>query len=64
MGRRRFSRAFKRAVAAEYIKSGVKRQESDKRKDTTSSHQFAAKLIKIIDFPIIFSIIKRKIKTL
>ena len=30
------------------------RQESDKRKDTTSSHQFAAKLIKIIDFPIIF----------
>ena len=27
MGRRRFSRAFKRAVAAEYIKSGVKRQE-------------------------------------
>ena len=40
------------------------RQESDKRKDTTSSHQFAAKLIKIIDFPIIFSIIKRKIKNL
>ena len=30
------------------------RQESDKRKDTTNSHQFAAKLIKIIDFPIIF----------
>ena len=40
------------------------RQESDKRKDTTSSHQFAAKLIKIIDFPIIFSIIMRKIKNL
>ena len=40
------------------------RQESDKRKDTTSSHQFAAKLIKTIDFPIIFSIIKRKIKNL
>ena len=40
------------------------RQESDKRKDTTSSHQFAAKLIKIIDFPIIFSTIKRKIKNL
>ena len=30
------------------------RQESDKRKDTTSSYQFAAKVIKIIDFPIIF----------
>ena len=30
------------------------RQESGKRKDTTSSHQIAAKLIKIIDFPIIF----------
>ena len=29
MGRRRFSRAFKRAVAAEYIKSGVKRQEKN-----------------------------------
>ena len=29
------------------------RQESDKRKDTTCSHQFAAKLIKIVDFPII-----------
>ena len=40
------------------------RQESDKRKDTTSSHQFAAKLIKNIDYPIIFSIIKRKIKNL
>ena len=40
------------------------RQESDKRKDTTSSHQFTAKLIKIIDFPIIFSIIMWKIKNL
>ena len=40
------------------------RQESDKRKDTTSSHQFAAKLIKNIDYPIIFSIIMRKIKNL
>ena len=30
------------------------RQESDKRKDTTSIHKFAAKLLKIIDFPIIF----------
>ena len=40
------------------------RQESDKRKDTTSSHQFAAKLIKIIDFPIIFSIIMWEIKNL
>ncbi|WP_172409866.1 hypothetical protein [Prevotella sp. P2-180] len=27
MARRRFSRAFKRAVAVEYVKSGVKRQE-------------------------------------
>ena len=27
MGRRKFSRAFKRAVAAEYIQSGKKRQE-------------------------------------
>ena len=30
------------------------RQESDKRKDTTSIHKFAAKLLKIIDFLIIF----------
>ena len=37
------------------------KQESDKRKDSTSIHHFAAKLLKIIDFPIIFcnkSIIK------
>ena len=31
------------------------RQESDKRKDSTSIHHFAAKLLKIIDFPIIFN---------